>query len=176
MNSFLSPFADFYGHNDADMLTIGNGNLTSAEVRTHFGLWALMKSPILIGTVVANLTEEEVSVLQNKMLLSFHQDPVFGKPAAPYKWGANPDWTFNNTIPAQYWSGASSNGTMVAMFNPFNETRSMEVDFSEVPQLDGKASYEVVNVWDGSSMGSCEGTVQMDVEAHDTAILLFTES
>ncbi|KAI7237952.1 alpha-galactosidase 1 [Hortaea werneckii] len=176
MNSFLSPFADFYGHNDADMLTIGNGNLTSAETRTHFGLWALMKSPILIGTVVANLTDEEVSVLQNKMLLSFHQDPVFGKPAAPYKWGANPDWTFNNTVPAQYWSGASSNGTMVAMFNLFNETKSMVVDFNEVPQLDTKSSYEVVNVWDGSSMGSCEGNVQIDVEAHDTAILLFTDS
>lgn len=31
---------------------VGNGNLTLAEQRTHFNLWALSKSPLLIGTHV----------------------------------------------------------------------------------------------------------------------------
>jgi alpha-galactosidase len=43
---------DFFGHNDMDMMEIGNGNLTIEEERTHFAVWAFMKSPILLGTDV----------------------------------------------------------------------------------------------------------------------------
>lgn len=51
-NTFLLDHVDFWGHPDADMLEIGNGNLTLAENRAHFALWAVMKSPLLIGTPV----------------------------------------------------------------------------------------------------------------------------
>jgi len=35
------------------MLEVGNGNLTLAENRAHFALWAAMKSPLIIGTAVS---------------------------------------------------------------------------------------------------------------------------
>ena len=39
------------GHfNDADMLEVGNGDLTLAEQRSHFALWCIMKSPLILGT------------------------------------------------------------------------------------------------------------------------------
>ena len=54
--SFIAPQSDFYGHNDMDMLQVGNtvngGNLTVEEARSHFTAWALLKSPLLIGTDV----------------------------------------------------------------------------------------------------------------------------
>ncbi len=43
---------DFFSHNDMDMMEIGNGNFTTEEDRTHFAVWAFMKSPILLGTDV----------------------------------------------------------------------------------------------------------------------------
>lgn len=43
---------DFWGYLDPDMLEVGNGNLTLAENRAHFALWAAMKSPLIIGTAV----------------------------------------------------------------------------------------------------------------------------
>jgi hypothetical protein len=43
---------NFFAHNDMDMMEIGNGNLTIQEERTHFAVWAFMKSPILLGTEV----------------------------------------------------------------------------------------------------------------------------
>ena len=46
---------DFYAHNDMDMMEIGNGDLTMEEQRTHFAVWAFMKSPILLGTNVCSL-------------------------------------------------------------------------------------------------------------------------
>lgn len=85
-NSFLGSWDDFWGHNDPDMLEVGNGDLTLAECRSHFALWAMMKSPLLIGTNLVNLSQEHTDILQNKHLIAFNQDPVMGKPAQPYKW------------------------------------------------------------------------------------------
>lgn len=39
---------DFFGHNDMDMMEIGNGGLDLPEQRTHFAAWAFLKSPILL--------------------------------------------------------------------------------------------------------------------------------
>ena len=86
MNSFLGNYGDFWGHNDPDMLEVGNGNLTLEETRTHFALWAMMKAPLLIGTDITNLTQTNIDILQNKQLIAFNQDSVYGKPAIPYKW------------------------------------------------------------------------------------------
>ena len=47
---------NFYAHNDMDMMEIGNGRLTIPEQRTHFAVWAFMKSPILLGTNVGQIT------------------------------------------------------------------------------------------------------------------------
>jgi alpha-galactosidase len=51
-NSFKMNYVGFWGHPDPDMLEIGNGNLTLAENRAHFALWAAMKGPLIIGTAV----------------------------------------------------------------------------------------------------------------------------
>ena len=175
MNSFLSNYGDFYGHNDPDMLEVGNGNITLEETRTQFALWAMMKSPLLIGTDITQLSEGNIGILQNEGLIAFNQDEVFGKPAAPYRWGVNPDWTYNATNPAEYWAGDSSKGVMVALFNSLNETRDMTAEFAEIPQLDGGA-YRVTDVWTGEEMGCQQGSVKMSVKAHDTAVMLFTEA
>jgi len=50
-----TEFTEFWGHNDLDMMEIGNGDLTIEEQRTHFAAWAFLKSPILIGTDVSRL-------------------------------------------------------------------------------------------------------------------------
>lgn len=52
-NTFKMNYVGFWGHPDPDMLEIGNGNLTAAENRAHFALWAIMKSPLIIGTAVS---------------------------------------------------------------------------------------------------------------------------
>ena len=71
---------------DDVQLEVGNGNLTTEECRSHFALWAIMKSPLLIGTDLTNLSQTNIDILQNKYILAFNQDSVYGKPAQPYKW------------------------------------------------------------------------------------------
>ncbi|OJJ58107.1 hypothetical protein ASPSYDRAFT_1178735 [Aspergillus sydowii CBS 593.65] len=153
--SFLGRrYAGFWGWPDADMLEVGNdeGNLTLAENRAHFALWAVMKSPLLIGTPLDTIQEEYLAILKNRYLLSFHQDPLIGRPAYPYKWGYNEDYTFDPVHPAEYWSGPSSTlqGTLVLMLNSEDRVRIRRADWSEIPEIwDTAHAYEVVDAWTG---------------------------
>lgn len=154
------------------MLEIGNGNLTYAESRTHFAIWAAMKSPLIIGTNLEYLSQDLVDIMLNKYILAFHQDNKYGKPAKPYRWGINPDWTFNATNPAEYWSGQSQQGTMVFMMNTLNNTRTMDAYFGEVPGLNTHQTYNVIDAWSGDNLGCLRGGISMQIEPHDTAVLL----
>ena len=63
------------GHfNDADMLEIGNGQLSLAESRTHYALWCLMKSPLLIGGDLQTMQQRFIDILSNKELIAWNQD------------------------------------------------------------------------------------------------------
>lgn len=172
-NSFQLNSVNFWGHNDADMLEIGNGDLTLAESRSHFAFWAAMKSPLIIGTALNLLPADHVEILKNQYLLAFSQDEKFGAPATPYKWGTNPDWTFNATNPAEYWSGASTAGTLVMALNTLNVSAVRSIEWSEVPQLQkGRGSFEVTDVWSGKSLGCVEGGINEVVGSHDTVAYL----
>ncbi|KAI0408047.1 glycoside hydrolase family 27 protein [Xylaria palmicola] len=174
LNSFMLNDVDFWGRPDADMLEVGNAGLTAAEARTHFAFWAAMKSPLLIGTDLDAASDEARSVLLNKHLLAFNQDDVYGAPAKPYKWGTNPDYTFNETNPAEFWSGESQRGTLVLLLNTLADSRNMTADFREVPSLDADATYSALDVWTGKSLGSFTSDVTVEVASHDTAVMLFT--
>lgn len=178
INSFRMHSTNFGGHNDADMLEIGNGDLTYAESRSHFAFWAAMKSPLVIGTDLTVLSKQNIELLKNPHLLAFNQDPVYGAPATPYKWGTNPDWTFDPYAPAEYWAGASSNGVLVLMMNTRNGSKqTKKAVWSEIPQLKGKhaSSYQVTDVWTGKSLG-CLNSYTANVSSHDTAAILVGKS
>ncbi|KFY67926.1 hypothetical protein V496_01334 [Pseudogymnoascus sp. VKM F-4515 (FW-2607)] len=175
--SFKSKYTDFWKHNDADMLHIGNGNLTIEESRTHFAFWAAIKSPLIIGTALDKLAAEKVAILKNVHLLAFHQDDKFGKPAEPYKWGVNADWTFDADHPAEYWSGKSKKGFLVMALNTLDRKAQRTIVFQEVPGLvKGKTpkvpAFEVTEVWTGKKLGCVGKQIKTHVASHDTAAYL----
>ncbi|KAE8356687.1 putative alpha-galactosidase B [Aspergillus coremiiformis] len=181
-NSFLMNYVDFWSHPDPDMLEVGNGDLTIEENRAHFALWAAMKSPLIIGTPLDSIREEHVAILKNKHLLSFHQDPVIGRPAYPYKWGYNPDWTFDPVHPAEYWSGPSSTlgGTLVLMFNFEESAKNRTAVWSEIPELRGSAGnhtgYHVTDAWTDKDLGCVKGEYSKTLQSHDVAALVVGKS
>jgi len=67
-------------------------------------------------------------------------------------------------------------GTMVAIFNARNYDQTMQANFAEIPGLEADGSYSVLDVWTGDSMGCKSGSVSVDVDSHDTAVLLVQEA
>ena len=64
------------GHvNDLDMLQVGNG-MNYQEDKSHFSMWALMSSPLLLGMDVTTMSEETLSIIKNEEIIALNQDPA----------------------------------------------------------------------------------------------------
>jgi alpha-galactosidase len=172
--SFHWNTTDFWGHNDWDMLEVGNGNLTHEENRSHFALWAALKSPLIIGTPLDDISRPVLEILSNRELLEFNQDDVYGASAFPYKWGVNEHGTSNMTHPAEYWTGTSVKGIHVFMLNTLEEEVVKRAVYSEIPGLKGDEEYLVHDMWTGKDLGVFRGSFNISVKRHDTAALRFT--
>lgn len=58
------------------MLEVGNGGMTFNEYVTHFSLWSISKSPLLVGCDVTNMSAETLSILTNPEVIAVNQDPL----------------------------------------------------------------------------------------------------
>jgi alpha-galactosidase len=154
------------------MLEVGARGLTAAQERTHFAFWALMKSPLIIGASLTGLTDTQLSLLKNPRLVACNQDTRYEKPAVPYKWGTNLDWTFNASFPAEYWSGESRAGTFIATLNTGSAAVNKTAVFSEIPELRRRRRYRIVDAWTGENLGCHSDHYTALVESHDAAVLI----
>lgn len=64
------------GHwNDFDMMEVGNG-MSAAEDRTHFAMWSMLASPLILGNDVRSASKETVKTLTNKEVIGVNQDKL----------------------------------------------------------------------------------------------------
>lgn len=64
------------GHvNDMDMLQVGNG-MSYEEDKTHFTMWAVMSSPLLLGNDLSRMSKETMQIISNKEIIALNQDPL----------------------------------------------------------------------------------------------------
>ncbi|KAI0322880.1 glycoside hydrolase [Amylostereum chailletii] len=176
-NSFITQATDFFGRNDLDMLQLGNGGLTFDEAKSHFTAWALMKSPLLIGTNLSAITDDVLGILTNKEILAINQDSAEGSSISPFRWGVNPDWTSNSTHPAQYWSGPSENGTIVMLLNVLDNPSDMFFNLTESPWIRAGRQYSVRDLWTHTDNGTAvRNFTATDVPAHGVVALLLKDA
>ena len=78
----LQPYNSLGCFNDMDMLVVGmNGKghvglsgCSTEEYRTHFSLWAMLNSPLVIGCDIREMSEETKEILLNKDIIAINQD------------------------------------------------------------------------------------------------------
>jgi len=157
---------DFYSHNDMDMMEIGNGNLTSQEQRSHFAIWAFLKSPILLGTDLSLLDDDQVAIITNAELLAFSQDDTVGASAKPFG--------DQSTSPPEFYSGTSKKGTHVFILNTDSASQSKTITFGDVPGLSAGTSYLVHDMWTGTDVGTFTDSWSTSLDSHDTGAWLIT--
>ena len=89
-NLYLGAYAKPGHYNDMDMLEVGQlkgafksvfGNhgdtgLTSDEETTHFGMWCMLSSPLLIGCDVRTIPESTKALITNPYLLAMNQNDL----------------------------------------------------------------------------------------------------
>lgn len=156
---YLSAYASPGHYNDMDMLEVGRG-LTDEEDKTHFGMWCMMSSPLLIGCDLNDIKGNALELMQNKELIAVDQDPL-GLQAYVVK-RENGGYVLVKDVEEKY-------GTkrVVAFYNPTNGTVNMSVDFS---QLDLSGEVKVRDLFAKADKGVYESSLAVTVPAHGTRI------
>ncbi|KZP33804.1 glycoside hydrolase family 27 protein [Athelia psychrophila] len=176
-NQFIAWASDFYGHNDMDILEVGNGELTYEEAKTHFTAWALMKSPLLVSCKLSTATKETLSILTNHEIIALNQDPIVGTGVTPFRWGVDADWTNDPAHPAVFWSGQSQNGTVFMLINSFDYPVNLSFNLTESPWIRAGRQYTVRDLWTHTSNGTAvRNFTASAVPAHGVVALLMQDA
>ena len=75
-NLYMSAYSYDGRFNDMDMLEVGR-SMTTEEDKTHFGMWCIMNSPLLIGCDLENIKTTTLNLLKNEELIALNQDPLY---------------------------------------------------------------------------------------------------
>jgi alpha-galactosidase len=149
---------------DLDMLEIGNGILTTPEEQTHFSMWAILKSPLVIGTALKDdstkISDASLSVISNKDVVAFNQDSLGKSASLRRRWSEE-----------QYdvWSGPLSGGrTVVALVNWADEAREITLNF---PDVGLQSAGTLKDIWKSKTVKNVKTSYTSSVEAHGVILL-----
>ena len=156
---YLSAYTSPGHYNDMDMLEVGRG-LTDEEDKTHFGIWCMMSSPLLIGCDLNDIKGNALELMQNKELIAVDQDAL-GLQAYVVK-RENGGYVLVKDINEKY-----GYERVVAFYNPTNSALSMSIGFNE---LDLAGRVKVRDLFEKSDKGYYEGSYSVSVPAHGTRI------
>ena len=159
-NLLLSAYAWGGHYNDMDMLEVGRG-MTPEEDNTHFGLWCMMSSPLLIGCDLTKLKPETLDLLKNEELIALNQDPL-GLQAYVTKHFGHTGYVLVKDVETLFGTTRA-----VAFYNWGNEPESMEIDFTEL-ELEGEV--KVRDLFARKDLGTMKGKLTAEVPAHGTRI------
>jgi len=144
--------------NDPDMLEVGNGGMTDTEYRTHFGLWAMMSAPLLIGTDLREASQSTMDILGNREVIALDQDSL-GRQAKPIS-DADGHVVFAKPL--------SGGDVAVALYNESDTAATIRTTAKAagLPAADG---YALRDVWRHRSTETAGG-IAASVPAHGTVI------
>ena len=173
--------------NDMDMLVVGmngKGNVgfkgcTKEEYRTHYTLWALLNSPLMIGCDIRDLDDDAKEILLNRDVIAVNQDKKGCEPffANNYVWTPNEarksdtephfkSYPLDVPLIAKY----LDNGDIaLGVFN-FTDSEAnrwnmtVTCDNLGLPMNCGK-DFEARDLWTGEVLKSFNGTLGLDTLA-----------
>lgn len=168
-NLYLSAYARNGHYNDMDMLIVGmrgkgrlqGEGLTDIEDETHFGMWCMMSSPLLIGCDLSKLSPQSLALLKNKELIDVDQDTL-GLQARVYQHRGETYVLAKDLL--------QRNGRIraVALYNPADTASTFRVPLADLC-LSGKV--KVRDLLRHQWLKSVKNELVMTVQPHATACL-----
>lgn len=74
LNAELWRYCSPGHYNDMDMLQVGRG-MSYEEDKTHFSMWCLMSSPLMLGNDLTTISNETLQIISNRDLIAINQNP-----------------------------------------------------------------------------------------------------
>ncbi|KAF7846415.1 hypothetical protein BT93_L4410 [Corymbia citriodora subsp. variegata] len=143
------------GWNDLDMLEVGQGGMTDNEYVAHFSMWAALKSPLLIGADLRELTPRTLTILNNPAVIAVSQDPM-GRSVARIRQDFNVKKDRYGQGEIQIWTGPLyPNDQLVVFLNAADEEMTITTDLNEIFVHEGpegsaphsKHEWDIYDLW-----------------------------
>lgn len=162
-NLYLSAYCSKGHYNDMDMLEVGRG-LSIEEDKTHFALWCIMNSPLLVGCDMTKVAPEALQLMTNPRLIALNQDKLCQQ--------AYPCQKINGCfVLVKDIEKLRGNKRAVAIYNPADQpANNVKLALKDI-DLEGDAT--LIDLYTGVEMKSAlnNGTITIDnIPAHGTAI------
>lgn len=179
----LQPYNSKGCFNDMDMLVVGmNGKghvglagMTYEEYRTHFSLWAMLNSPLVIGCDIRNMSEETKSILLNKDIIAINQDAGGRQPflAGGHPWGEHVEELISNNY---VWVKQLEGGDLaIGLFNMGDELGPNPINIRislydlGLGAATGK-TLELYDVWNKTTEVVKNDVILKSVKPHDCLV------
>lgn len=158
-NLYMSAYCSKGHYNDMDMLEVGR-SMTTEEDKTHFGMWCIMNSPLLIGCDMKNIKSTALNLLKNKELIALNQDTLYQQAYLALK--TNDCYVMVKDIEKRY-----GNRRAFAIYNPNDEQKTVTLSFKDIDLADSVALHDCFTKKD---IGKFLETYEVKVPAHGTKI------
>ena len=161
--------------NDMDMLVVGmagagenemvmSTGCSDAEYTTHFSVWAIMNSALMIGCDVRNMSDATHKILTNKDVIAINQD-IEGRGAYAIKQWNNLDNLFALIKPL------SGGDYAMCMVNHGDVKHEMSVQFHDIGLTYASGwSLDFYDCWRGENIGTFRERISLDIEPHECRV------
>ncbi|MEV6792923.1 NPCBM/NEW2 domain-containing protein [Streptomyces sp. NPDC051320] len=148
------------GHwNDPDMLEVGNGGMTDTEYRTHFSMWSIMASPLLIGSDLRKASAATYDIVTNDEVIAVDQDPLGKQGTVLSSDGGR--WVVVKEM--------TDGSRAVALFNETDSPQHISTTAAAVGLPEAPA-YSERDLWQHRTYNTA-GSLSATVPAHGTVLL-----
>ncbi|MEK3686028.1 glycoside hydrolase family 27 protein [Paenibacillus sp. FSL R10-2736] len=176
-----AAYTGAYCHNDLDMLVVGMyggsnsdfigsqiGGCTDVEYKTHFSLWGLLGSPLMIGSDIRKANEATRNILLNPDLIAINQDV---ESRGAYRIKPEPQWFHADDV-FMLVKVLSDGDLAIGFFNLSDGQREMSLQFWDfgIPYASGK-SLSLYDCWEHKELGVFRERYAPVVAAHDCLIV-----
>ncbi len=147
--------------NDPDMLVTGEQGLTIEEQKTHFALWCIMSSPLMLGNDPRNMTSGEKAILLNKEAIAVNQDPT--------EQGSR----LKSTDKVEVWLKHLKDGKLALLFLNRNQNARNKLTF-HLSELGIEKDADLKEIFSQKKIKNQKGRITFDLAPHSCKFMLVT--
>jgi hypothetical protein len=139
--------------------SVGLNVLSAEEERFHFSMWAINKSPLIIG---AALDQSSLAIMSNKEVIAINQDSL-AKQAQLVRRDTEAEWDL--------WLGElSGSRRILGLANWRNDSQSVQFDLTTL----GIATAQARDVWASKDLGAVSQTQNVSLAGHEMQLWLLS--
>ncbi|MDD4148703.1 MAG: glycoside hydrolase family 27 protein [Bacteroidales bacterium] len=163
LNADLWIYASKGHYNDMDMLQVGRG-MSYEEDKTHFSMWCMLHSPLLLGNDLTNMSEETIEIITNKDIIALNQSPFVYQARRLVDYGELEIW-------AKPLISTMSGKVAVALLNRSENNETITFNLKSVG-LDASKKYTIKDLWTKETfLLSTQENITREVVAHGIVVL-----